>query len=73
MKQNMKFFVDRDYSHLIKKNGQQAFIEHLISIVKNGLGEMTPQQIQFYWDQGKVMLNCIARYRKVLDGLKGGK
>jgi hypothetical protein len=66
MNKDAEFFLNRDYSHLIKKDAKQAMIETLISIVKNKYFTLAEEHQNFYWGKGLELLKLIIAYKKLL-------
>lgn len=63
---NTKFFLDRDYSAIIKKDHNQSVIEGIIHIIKNSFNRLSPNEQEFYWNKAIIMLNCVSRLKKIL-------
>ena len=63
---NAKYFMEKDYSAAIKKDGNQAMIETLVDLVKEKFATITEQEKDFYWKKGAMMLNCIVRFKKLV-------
>lgn len=67
---NADYFLNKDYSSLIKKDSKQAFIESLIELLKERYEEMDPRELAFYWEKASVLLNCVAQFKKAQLSLK---
>lgn len=61
---NAKYFLEKDYSALIKKDNNQTFIEAIIEIIKERYEEMPEKELSFYWGKAKDLLWCVARFKK---------
>jgi len=67
---NASYFLDKDYSKMIKRDGNQAFIESLMEIVKSRFTELSKADQDMYWKKAALMLNTVARFRKAMSELK---
>jgi DNA-binding XRE family transcriptional regulator len=70
MKQNANYFLEKDYSASIKEDGNQAFIESLIEVVRNTYEDIEEVEREAYWKIAKKILHCVALYKKELIKLK---
>ena len=63
---NEKYFIEKDYSKLIKKDHNQYFIETLTDIVKNRFDELNNAEKDLYWQKAAILLNCVGKYKKAV-------
>lgn len=63
---NTSFFLDRDYSGMIKKDGNKAFIEALMEIVKNNFTALNEKEQNQYWKKAKKLLRLVAEFKREL-------
>jgi CII-binding regulator of phage lambda lysogenization HflD len=63
---NIKYFLDKDYSHIIKRDSKQVMIETLVELVKNRAIDLQPNEMDFYWNKAVILLNCIGRFKKAI-------
>lgn len=63
---NAKFFLDRDYSKQIKKDGNQVFLETLISLIKEQYNALSAKDQNFYWEKASQLLIQVCKYHKLL-------
>lgn len=61
-----KYFIEKNYSAMIKKDKNQAFLESLISIIKSKFLELTKEQQNVYWARSAALLNCVIRFKKLV-------
>lgn len=59
------YFLNKDYSHLIKKDRNQAMLETIMAIAKNGFKRLTPIEKDAYWTIGMDLLRLIAQFKKM--------
>jgi hypothetical protein len=67
---NAVYFLNKDYSKLIKRDGNQALIESLMEIVKARYGEISTSNQEMYWSKAAKLLNIVARFRKAMSELR---
>jgi CII-binding regulator of phage lambda lysogenization HflD len=61
---NADYFLKKDYSKIIKRDANQAFIESLMEIVKDKFNDMNIENQDIYWKKAAYLLNCVARFKK---------
>jgi CII-binding regulator of phage lambda lysogenization HflD len=61
---NADYFLKKDYSKIIKRDSNQAFIESLMEIVKDKFSGMDIESQNIYWKKAAYLLNCVARFKK---------
>lgn len=61
-----EYFMEKNYSAMIKKDKNQAFLESLISIIKSKFKNLTKQQQNIYWAKSAALLNCVVRFKKLV-------
>lgn len=62
---NADYFLERDYSALIKKDQRENFIVTLVSIIKTGWKtSLYDEEREYVWVRAKLMLKCVACYEK---------
>lgn len=59
------WFLNRDYSKLIKKDQKTTMIETLISIVKGKYRGLSEQEKTIFWNYGLRLLKIVASYKKL--------
>lgn len=69
LNRNAKYFLDRDYSSMIKKDGNQAMIETLVDIVKSKFDEMSTSEQDFYWRHAIQLLLKVTEFMKITEAL----
>jgi len=62
----IKWFVDRDFSHLIKKDQNQVMIETILNLVKHKVMHINETDQAVYWKQLHSLLHVIASYKKLV-------
>ena len=70
MQQDADYFMNKDYSKIIKRDANQAFIESLMEIIKDRFEDMDDLSKKFYWCKAALLLNCVARFKKELANVK---
>lgn len=63
---NLKYFIEKDYSSVIKRDHNQAMLEAIIEIIKNGITKLSQEDLNFYWKKAAVMLKCVVRFKKAM-------
>ena len=66
---NADYFLKKDYSKIIKRDANQAFIEALIEIVKNRFETLDDEMKEAYWQKAAYLLNCVVRFKKAINAL----
>lgn len=64
IKRNAKYFLEKDYSFLVKKDGNENFIISLIEILRDQYEQMLPEEKSFYWKKGLQIVKYIATFKK---------
>jgi hypothetical protein len=67
LNKNSKFFLEKDYSKIIKRDANQAFIESMMEIIRDKFTTLSLKDQDVYWQKSVVMLNCVARYKKFIS------
>lgn len=62
-----KWFLNRNYDHLIKKDQNQAFIETLVSLIKDHYTTMREEEKNLYWHKGQMLIGAIEKYNNILQ------
>lgn len=62
--ENSKYFLDRDYSNLIKEDGNKNLIVGIVSLIKNGWNTLYRKERKFVWIRAKIMLKAVIIYNK---------
>ena len=62
--QNADYFLNRDYSELIKQDSNESVIINLVSIIKRGWNTLYPNEKEAIWNKMKLMLKSVAFYEK---------
>lgn len=65
-----KFFLDRDYSGMIKKDSNKAFIESLMEIVKGNFSDIPKEAQNMYWKKAQKMLRIVCEFKKAVKAVK---
>lgn len=66
LNKDLAWFMNRNYSQLIKKDSKQVMIETLIGLVKEKSSELTPEELDNYWKKGFELLIVIGAYKKIV-------
>ena len=61
------WFLGQDFKHIIKPDRKQVFLETLVSMAKNRHNSMTDAEREIYWKKGFSLLECIAKFVKLVD------
>lgn len=64
---DMDFFMNRDYSGLIKKDRKQKMIETIVIIVKTKFKTLPVEHQNLFWSLGERLVYCVARYNKLFE------
>ena len=62
---DINWFLNRDYSKLIKRDSKQVMIETLINIAKNSYLKLDSDEQEIYWQKGFKLLQIVAQYKKI--------
>ena len=62
---DINWFLNRDYSKLIKRDSKQVMIETLINIAKNSYLKLDTEEQEMYWQKGFKVLQIVAQYKKI--------
>lgn len=63
---DLDWFVNRDYSKLIKKDSKATLIETLVDIIKDKIKGMLPEERDIYWNKGLEMLLLVGQFKKII-------
>lgn len=66
---NANYFIEKDYSVMIKKDGNQSFLETLTDIVRDRFEDMNDKEQALYWEKANKLLHCVILYKKELKRL----
>ncbi len=61
---NADFFLNKDYSSVIKKDSNQVILETLIEIIKDKFTTLSNVEKDFYWKKGATMLQCVIEFKQ---------
>ncbi len=59
------WFLNRDYSALIKKDQKQRMIETLIRMIQSRWKKLSVDERELYWEKAFELLNLVARFKKL--------
>ena len=59
------FFLNKNYSLVIKKDKNQQFLETLIAIIKTNFPILDKKEQNFYWVKVASLLNAVIKYKKL--------
>jgi hypothetical protein len=62
---NSDWFLNRDYSRLIKKDKKQTMIETIINVVKIKYNALSIEEREFYWTAVFNLLNTVSVFKKL--------
>jgi hypothetical protein len=62
---DLDWFVNRDYSKLIKKDSKTTLIETLVDIIKDKIANMSLEERDIYWNKGLEMLLLVGQFKKI--------
>jgi hypothetical protein len=65
MSKNASWFLERDYSNMIKKDSKQVMIETIISIIRDKYEQLSNSEREMYWRKGIELLQIVAKYKKL--------
>jgi len=63
---NKDYFLNKDYSSLIKQDSNKAFIENIMEIIKDNFNDLSEKEQAAYWIKAKKLLNIVARFKKAI-------
>lgn len=66
IEKNEKYFMEKNYGKLIKKDRNQAMLETIMSIAKNGFKSLKPEEKEMYWTIGYELLHTVAKFKKLV-------
>jgi hypothetical protein len=66
LNKNADYFLKKDYSAMIKKDHNQAFMETLIEIIKDKFSTLNKEEQLFYWKKAAILLSCVIRFKKAI-------
>jgi hypothetical protein len=66
LEKNTQWFLDRDYSSLVKKDHNQATIETIMSIIRDKFHTLSKAEMDHYWNKAIALLQNVARYKKLV-------
>lgn len=66
LNKNLQYFMEKDYSAVIKRDHNQAMLEAIVEIIKNGIAKLSQDDLDFYWKKAALMLKCAARFKKAV-------
>lgn len=67
LSKDAKWFLDRDYSGLIKKDHKQRMIETIIKMTRSRYLQLTDSERDFYWEKAFEMLRLVATFKKLTN------
>jgi hypothetical protein len=59
-----QYFIDRDYSPLIKKDKYMQMIRDLVHLIKSTLDKTSDDELNEIWDLGFVLLVCSMKFKE---------
>lgn len=65
LNRNADYFLNRDYSNMIKNDQNQAMIETLIDSVKNNYNKLSKEEKEYYWNGTIKMLKYVIEFKKI--------
>ena len=66
LNKDAKYFLEKDYSTIIKKDHNQAMLETLVELIKEKFENMNDKEQNFYWQKAALLLNCVVRYKRLI-------
>jgi hypothetical protein len=60
------WFINRDYSKLIKKDSKQTMIETLVNIAKRYYTKLDDDEQDLYWQKAIKLLQIVAQFKKLV-------
>lgn len=67
--ENLQYFMDRDYSNMIKRDQKQEMLENIVYVIKDYVEQMSAETRAVLWTKGKIMLRCVALYIKLRESI----
>lgn len=67
--ENEDYFLSTKFEQYIKKDGNQRFIEALLTLVQNGYAAMTPKEKSYMWNINKRILQHVIKYKMLIGDL----
>jgi Mg2+/Co2+ transporter CorC len=61
---NEKYFLDRDYNDLIKKDANQELIQSLVDLIKSGWKTLDAEEKDVIWQKTRTMLKAVIYFTK---------
>lgn len=66
LNKNAKYFLEKDYNPMFKKDHNQSMLESLVEIIKDKFDELDSDEQLFYWKKAATLLNCVVRFKKAI-------
>ena len=60
------YFLNKDYTTIIKKDSKQAMIECVLNIIKYKFINMNPSEKAVYWTKAGEMLKYVIKYKQLM-------
>lgn len=70
LEKNARYFIEKDYSALIKRDHNQIFMESLVTVVRTNFTELSEKQQDFYWKKAAQLLSIVAKFKKIAGEYK---
>lgn len=67
---NASYFLEKDYSGMIKQDSNKAFIETLMEIIKTNFQELDTSDQNEYWKKAATLLNYVGQFKKKMNELR---
>lgn len=64
LKKDLKYFIDRDYSNMIKRDQKQELLENIVMTVKDYAALMSTEKHEALWTKCKIILHWVAKYMR---------
>lgn len=61
---NERYFLDRDYNDLIKKDANQELIQSLVNLIKSGWKTLDVEEKDVIWQKTRTMLKAVIYFTK---------
>lgn len=65
--ENEEFFLNKEYDQYIKKDANQAFIETLVTLVKEGHQSLSDEEKKYVWEVNKDLLTAVTEFKLLTD------
>lgn len=65
---NADWFLNRDYSKLIKKDQKQTLIETIVRFIREKYVALSEEEQNIYWRKAGELLMFVCRYKQLTDG-----